>query len=188
MITLILFFGCIILTTVLNFWLQHFNILYLSLVVLFSVAMCIVLDGFIATIICKFIPEKAYIKENFLFKVPKCERKFYNIIKVKKWKDHTLELGFLNGFRKNKIVSPNDNTYIQKFIIECNRGYLTHLIAIFICVPLIFVAPQNLRLTVIMPIVITNAIINYMSVAILRNNVYKLYRIYEKNERKNPQK
>ena len=186
MITLILFLGCIFLTIILNFWLLHFNIIYLTIVVLFSVAMCIVFDGVVAIIFCKFIPEKAYIKENCLFKVPKFERNIYNIIKIKNWKDYTLELGFLNGFRKNKIESPYDNNYIQKFIIECNRGYLTHLIAIFICTPLIFISPEKLRFTIILPIVITNAIINFMSVAILRNNVYKLYRIYEKNERKNP--
>ena len=71
-----------------------------------------------------------------------------------------------------------------KFIIECNRGFLTHLLAIFVCVPLIFVAPKYYQITVLTPIIVVNAIINYMSVAILRYNTAKLYKIYNHNIKK----
>ena len=155
---------------------------YIIACIAFTISVIIV-DAIVATII-RHMDEKHFDYHKKIFNASKEKLAFYKAIGVKKWKDHTLELGFLNGFRKNRVQQPNDIQYINKFIVECNRGYLTHLICVFIVVPLIFIAPSKYQLNVVLPIIVANAIINYMSVMILRFNVYKLYRINESNKKR----
>lgn len=80
---------------------HSFNFILLALI--FGVISCILLNGSLALIVSKCLPKKWFSYRVKLFKVIKTERKFYNFIGVKKWKDYTIELGALNGFRKNKL-------------------------------------------------------------------------------------
>lgn len=90
------------------------------------------------------------------------------------WKDDILELGALNGFRKNKIVNPSSPEYIQKFILENNKGFLTHFLSIFIAIIPLFALPQNLWLSILLPVALTNFILNFMPLAALRYNIPRL--------------
>ena len=60
------------------------------------------LDGLFAYIIHQ-LPDKWFKPNKKIYKVGKKERKFYDSLKIKKWKDKVWELGGLGGFRKNKI-------------------------------------------------------------------------------------
>lgn len=156
---------------------------YIIYGLVFGVIICLSINALIATIVCKCMPEKWFSMNKKVFQVSKLERKFYNLIKVKYWKDATLELGALNGFRKNKLSNPNDNTYIEKFIIECNRGFATHFSSIFLGSLIIFAYPNNAKICIGIPILFANFLINYMSVAILRYNIPKLQVLHKRNAR-----
>ena len=185
MLTILIFAITIISAVTLNliFNVHSLSLSYIICAIGFGVIICLAINGAIATIVGKCLPEKCFSSNRRIFQVPKWERKFYNIIKVKKWKDSVLELGALNGFRKNKLINPADNKYIDKFIIECNRGFVTHLISILFGSLIIFAYPDNIKLCIGIPILFANFLMNYMSLAILRYNIPKLQTLHKKNEK-----
>ena len=187
MLTILIFAITLISAIALNliFNINNLSPTYIICALGFGVIICIAINGVVATIVCKCLPEKWFTLNRKIFQVSKTERKFYNLIKVKSWKDSVLELGALNGFRKNKLVNPNDNTYIEKFIIECNRGFLTHFLSIILGSLIIFAFPNNIKICIGFPILFANFLINYMSVAILRYNIPKLQVLYKKNAKHN---
>ena len=187
MLTIIIFATTVILTLALNLIFNTHNLspTYIICALGFGIIICFAINAVIATIICKCLPPHWFSANKKMFQVSKAERKLYNVIKVRKWKDLTLELGILNGFRKNKLINPTNNAYIEKFIIECNRGYLTHLLSIFLGSLLIFAFPNNIKLCIGLPILLANFLINYMSVAILRYNIPKLQTLLKRNNKHN---
>ena len=60
------------------------------------------IDGLFAIIVNK-MPNKWFGVYNKHFQVSKKTTRFYEKLKIKKWKDKVWELGGLGGFRKNKI-------------------------------------------------------------------------------------
>ncbi len=185
MLTILIFAITVISAIALNliFNINNLSPTYIIIALVFGVIICMAINAVVATIVCKCVPEKCFLPNKKMFQVSKFERKFYNFIKVKSWKDSVLELGSLNGFKKNKLANPNDNTYIEKFIIECNRGYLTHLLSIFLGSLIIFAYPNNIKICIGVPILFANFLINYMSVAILRYNIPKLQVLLKRNEK-----
>ena len=90
--------------------------LKLTWIVAVSVLGMIAINGFVATICSKWLPNKCFDSDSKFYMPSKKECKFYEKIGIKKWKDRTLEMGFLNGFRKNKIE--NSPEHIRRFILE----------------------------------------------------------------------
>lgn len=158
------------------------TITYTILMIILHIALVTIIDGIIAFFVNK-LPKKWFNYEYKRFHIFKWEKKFYEFIKIKKWKDHVPELGQLANFRKNKIEKPKDIDYLKKFIEQCCYGEIVHLVSIFLGFLIIFVKPNEWMLFGV-PVSLGNALLNYMPYAILRYNRHKLEILYKRNLRK----
>lgn len=148
--------------------------------------MAIVIDGIVAYVIRK-MPEKWFEKNKGIFKTGKRELAFYEFLRVKKWKDYVPELGCFTGFHKNKLANPFDNKYIWRFIIESRYGVAIHFYSVptsFLLLLLdwkMYSGESNIWLTIGLPVAIVNAILIVLPAFILKYNLPRLLRIYDKN-------
>ncbi len=137
-----------------------------------SIIGMILINGIVAIICSKILPKKFFNGDQKFYFPSKKECKFYDKIGIKKWKDKTLEMGFLNGFRKNKVEDSPE--YIERFILENKKGYLTHFMSIFVSVASMFILPIKFWLPMCLPIVVTSLILNIIPMMILRYNMPRL--------------
>ena len=151
-------------------------------ITLLNILVIFLIDAFLAFVIHK-LPLRWFDHRKKCFHIFKWERKFYEKIKIKKWKDHIPELGTLANFRKNKVLEPNNNIYVQKFLTECCYGEMIHFLSIIFGILIIFIAPKYFLLLGF-PVVVANALMNYLSFAILRYTRPKLSQLYKRNCRK----
>ncbi len=148
--------------------------------------MAIVIDGIVAFVIRK-MPEKWFEKNKGIFKTGERELAFYEFLRVKKWKDYVPELGCFTGFHKNKLANPFDNKYIWRFIIESRYGVAIHFYSVptsFLLLLLdwkMYSGESNIWLTIGLPVAIVNAILIVLPAFILKYNLPRLLRIYDKN-------
>ena len=141
--------------------------------VLICTALQFALDGLIALVINK-MPDKLFGVNNPLYRVSKKELKLYKALKVRKWKDKIWELGGLGGFSKKHLVHPDSSAYIEQFIIECNKGVLTHRLSYPIgFFPMCFI-PGVCAFTIALPVAIVNLFLNILPTIVLRYNTPKL--------------
>ena len=146
---------------------------YVILAVLWGTALCFALDGGFAFLINK-LPDRWFGVDNRLYRVSEAEMRFYKKIKTRRWKDKVWELGGLGGFSKKNLKAPDDPAYLEKFIIECNKGVLTHRIAY----PLGFLTMLTMwnvcAFTIALPVAIVNLFLNILPTIVLRYNTPKL--------------
>ena len=156
---------------------------YIIIAVVWCTALQFALDGLIAIIINK-MPDRWFSADNPLYKVSKWERELYKKLKVRLWKDKVWELGGLGGFSKKKLKEPDSPEYIEKFIIECNKGVLTHRLSY----PVGFLAMLTLSgvcaLTVALPVAIVNLFLNVLPTLAIRYNTPMLTAILKRLKRK----
>lgn len=139
-------------------------------------------DAIIAFLVKK-LPE-AWFKKDGIFKIFKWEKKYYQSIGIKKWKDKIPEWGKLANFSKKKLVDPTNNEYVAKFIVECKYGEVIHFLSMLLGFSVIFICPLYMWLNIGLPVGVINAFLNYPSYCILRYNRPKLETIYKMNLRK----
>ena len=178
---------CIILTAMtviatLNIFFTATNPWYIISMVTITTIFQFLVDGIFAIIINK-LPDKWFNMNNKLFHVSKKSQEFYEKLKIRKWKDKVWELGGLGGFRKNKLNQPNNPEYIEQFIIESNKGILTHRLGYFLGFLGIFIFPLKYALGIGIPVAIVNLILNTLPVMILRYNIPKLKLLHKRLKR-----
>lgn len=141
------------------------------------------LDGLIAIIINK-LPDKFFKVDNPLYNVSENEKRLYKKLKVKNWKDKVWELGGLGGFSKKNLAEPNSPEYIEKFIIECNKGVLTHRLSYPIgFLPMLFI-PNVCAFYIALPVATVNLFLNILPTLALRYNTPKLKTMLERMNKK----
>lgn len=145
---------------------------FFVMAVLVSTVYQVAVDGLFA-FICNQIPAK-WVKDKKFFDVSKREQKFYEKLGIKRWKDSVLELGSLGGFSKSKLADPSNPEYAEKFLVECYKGELDHIIGMFVGFTVIFIFPLKFAWIVGVPVAIVNVLLNLMSTMILRYNTPKL--------------
>ena len=101
-----------------------------------------------------------------------------------KWKDKTLELGAVTGFRKNKLGDASDIDYVKRFIVEANYGIIVHVLCIIFGFAVMFLTPYRYWFSIGIPVGFVNAFLNCMSLFILRYNLPKLHALYKFNLKK----
>ncbi|MBR6778873.1 MAG: hypothetical protein IKM43_01800 [Clostridia bacterium] len=187
MISLIIFLFAFVAIYVLN--LVVFNnvlsVWTITWIYLVAVVGIIAINGVVAVLCAKFMPDKWFEGNKKFYNPSKKECRFYEKLGVKKWKDKTAELGALNSFRKNNIKSPNDPEYIKKFIVETNKGFLNHFVSLFVSIACIFIMPIKFWLPMALPIAVTSFVLNLIPVVILRYNMPRLQIMLKFAERKN---
>ena len=143
------------------------------IMVIACTALQFALDGTIAIIINK-MPDKLFGVNNPLYNVSEREKALYKALKIRKWKDQIWELGGLGGFSKKHLADPNSTAYIEKFIIECNKGVLTHRLSYPIgFLPMCFI-PNICAFSIALPVALVNLFLNILPTMALRYNTPKL--------------
>ncbi len=178
-------FLAVLVTSVINIICGTAGALTIILIAVGATIFQFAIDGLFAIVINK-MPNKWFAMDKKCFQVSKKSQKFYEKLKIRKWKDKVWELGGLGGFRKNKINEPNNSEYVEKFIIESNKGVVTHRIGYFVGFFVIFVFPFKYALTVCVPIALTNLFLNILPVMVLRYNIPKLMVAHKRISRNIP--
>jgi hypothetical protein len=151
--------------------------------VVLCTALQFALDGLIAIIINK-LPDRWFGVDNPLYQVSEIDKKLYKKLKVRVWKDKVWELGGLGGFSKKNLVKADDPAYITQFIIECNKGVLTHRLSYPIgFLPMLFI-PNICAWTIAFPVAVVNLFLNILPTMTLRYNTPKLKLLLQRMQRK----
>lgn len=156
---------------------------YVIIAVIWCTALQFALDGLLAILINK-MPDKWFGVENRLYRVSQKERELYKRLKVRLWKDKVWELGGLGGFSKKNVKEPSNPSYIEKFIIECNKGVLTHRLSYPIGFLAMLTLPNLCALTVALPVATVNLFLNVLPTLALRYNTPMLQAMLKRLKRK----
>ena len=151
--------------------------------VLINVVAVIAVDGLFAFLIRR-LPEKWFGHERRFFQVSAKEKKFYEKLKIRKWKDKVPELGQFTNFHKNKVAEPRNNVYLERYMLEAAYGEVIHLAGCFLGFVIIFFYPLKYWLCFGFPVAVINLIMNILPYFIQRYNFYKMKVLYRSNERK----
>lgn len=157
---------------------------YVLAAVTWCTALQFALDGTIAILINK-MPSRWFGVNNPCYRVTKTERKIYRKLGVRLWKDKIWELGGLGGFSKKKLNEPNNPKYIETFVIECNKGVLTHRLSYPIGFLAMLTLPDICALTIALPVATVNLFLNILPTMALRYNTPMLKAVLERLKRKN---
>ena len=141
-------------------------------------------DGVIATFIRRALPNRWYDYKVEWRKVSAKECKFYDVLKIKAWKDKVLELGVFTSFSKKKIENPRSREYLEQFILECNYGWSIHLWNAILGFALLFVYPRQIMFTVTIWTCLINFVLSMLPFMILRYNLPRLHRARDVIEKK----
>lgn len=160
----------------------NYSISYIIGMIVIHIVAVFIIDAIVAFVINK-LPKKWFNYKSSVFKIYNWENSFYNHLKIRKWKEHIPELGMLAGFRKNKIKEPNNNDYLSVYLEQSCIGITVHSYSILLGF-LIFLIKPKYFFFFALPVSITNGIIHFLSLSILRYNVPKLIRLYERNKKK----
>lgn len=166
----------------LNSLLSDFAFIYVFEMAGLTLLIVVAIDAIIAAIV-HAVPEKRINPFAKCFQTGKKERRFYEKLGVRKWKDIIPESGkYLCHFSKTNVEQPNNNQYVLKFLRETCYAEVMHLISIFLgFIPLAF---MPLKLTVVLPIAMVNAFLQLLPVIVQRYNRVRLIALYNFNKRK----
>ncbi len=143
-----------------------------------AAVLVMLVDGLTATV-CRLLPAKCANHEKKIFIVSAKEKKLYEKLKIRKWKDKVPEIGQFTGFRKNKIADPKSVEYLERFMLEICYGEIGHFVSMFTSFLILLLFPlHRLWLAISIPVAIVSLLMNIPSFIILRYNSYKLRVLY----------
>ena len=156
---------------------------FVLLAVVWCTLLQFALDGLIAIIINK-MPDGWFAIDNPHYRVTERERELYKRLNVRRWKDKVWELGWLGGFSKRELREPGNLSYLEKFIIECNKGVLTHRLSYPVGFLAMLTLPGVCAYTVALPVALVNLFLNILPTLALRYNTPMLKAILDRQRRK----
>ncbi|MBO7303849.1 MAG: hypothetical protein J6V09_01310 [Clostridia bacterium] len=156
---------------------------YVIIAVIWCIALQFAADGTIAIIINK-MPNRYFGVDNRHYFVSEREVRLYKRLNVRRWKDKVWELGGLGGFSKKSLAEPNSPEYIERFIIECNKGVLTHRLSYPAGFLAMLTLPNVCSLTVALPVAVVNVFLNILPTLALRYNTPMLQKALKRLKRK----
>ncbi|MBQ8684551.1 MAG: hypothetical protein IJ514_00050 [Clostridia bacterium] len=149
-----------------------------------AIVVVMLLDGLTATV-CRLLPAKCADHEKKIFQVSAGEKKFYERLKIRKWKDKVPEIGQFTGFRKNKLEDPKSIAYLDRFLLEACYGEIGHFVSLFAGFLILLMFPiTEYWWAISVPVAVINALLNLPSFFILRYNSYKLEILRRSNLKK----
>ena len=154
----------------------EFNVLFCFYYPLLIIVAFFALD-FLAAGLVRLIPKKKINIHSKIFRCFAFERKFYERIGVRWFKDKIPELGgALKGFSKTEMKS-DDASYLEEFIKETILGEITHHLCIIFGIAIFFIFPLHI-LNFALPEFLLNTYFNLLPIIVQRYNRPKLYKIY----------
>ena len=157
--------------------------LYAALAVIFCVVLQIVLDS-LAALAVRLTPDRLYPAESPRYRVRPWEKKLYLKLGVRVWKDHIPDLGGIGGFSKKRLQSPDDPAYIERFIIECNKGVLTHRLSYPAGFLAMLTLPNACAFTIALPVAVVNLFLCILPTLALRYNTPMLKSVLKRLKRR----
>lgn len=143
-----------------------------------SLIAVVAIDAIIAWIVHSIPEDKIHPFKKF-YQTGKRERKFYEKLGIKKWKDIIPESGkYLCNFAKDKVAKPNDNKYVLKFLVETCYAEIMHEISFFLGFALL---AMPYRWTIVLPVCAVNAFLQLLPVMVQRYNRVRLENLYKFN-------
>ena len=141
----------------------------------------VILPSILFNFLDKFFPKKWYSENNKIFNERKFERKFYEKIGLKRWKNNVPQ--FLKIDDINKTKEKVDKEYLEHFISETRRGEFMHFIDILFAYIAAIFLPWRFFLRYTLPILVVWTIFNLISIWIQRYNRPRLKKALERVER-----
>lgn len=171
---LLIIFGCsLVIAATVALWSGE-NFLLLFGLVAIGVVFEILVDGLVATV-ARLMPAKFADHTKKVYQVSAKEKKFYEKLKIRVWKDKIPEIGHFTGFRKNKLAEPQSVEYVERFLLESCYGELGHFFSLFLGFTILFLYPlSEFWFALAIPVAIVNFFLNLPSLLVLRYNSYKL--------------
>ena len=114
------------------------------------------------------------------FHVGRRERKFYEKLGIKKWKEKVWELGAVGGFSKKVIIDPNSSAYLNRYVVECNKGFVGHMITLPMSFLILLFPEPKYWLWIGLPVAVVSVTLNILPAMILRYNLPKLEVAYKR--------
>lgn len=185
---LTIIFGCIMVITATLTLIYQLNFWYVLGFTALAVVVVILVDALVATV-ARLLPKKCADHERKVFIVSAKEKKFYEKLYIRKWKDKVPEIGHFTGFRKNKIADPKNVEYLDRFLLEACYGEIGHFFCLFFGFLILLLFPIcEIWIQICIPVAIVNILLNLPSLFILRYNSYKLKILRKTNLRKQNKK
>lgn len=169
----IIFICVMIITPIVNV-VYDAGYIYVLAHAILAVFMVILVDGIVAGA-ARALPAACAKHDSKVYTVSAKEKKFYEKLKIRKWKDKIPEIGHFTGFRKNKIVDPNSVEYLDRYLLEACYGEIGHFLGIFFGFLILFAYPiSHVWMAIALPVAIINIFFCIPSLFVLRYNSYKL--------------
>lgn len=143
-----------------------------------SVLAEVAINAIAATVIRRALPKKWFAHDKKIFTVSAKEKKFYEKLKIRKWKDRVPELGMFTNFSKSEIADPHNPAYLERFMLEACYGEAIHFVLPFLCFLVLLVYPKYWY-CIGLPVAIVGVFMNVPSLFILRYNSYKMEILYK---------
>lgn len=156
---------------------------YVVIAVVWCTAWQFALDGALA-IAVHWMPNRWFGVNHPFYRVSDRERQLYKRLQVRRWKDKVWELGGLGGFSKKRVQEPENPEYVERFIIECNKGVLTHRLSYPVGFLTMLTLTPVCALTVALPVATVNLFLNILPTLALRYNTPMLQRMLRRLQRK----
>ena len=149
-----------------------------------TVAALFICDLLFAFLI-KSLPRKWFNPRRRIFRAGRCETRFYEFLRINKWKDKIPEVGKLVGYDKTK-VGDLSAANLKMFLTETAYAEVIHYFCLLsgVIVSIVyFLLPipqiQGFFWTVILPCSLVNFFLNLPPIFIQRHNRPRLIRIYD---------
>lgn len=175
---------CVAIISTLLTFIYEANFLHVLGYTALAVVAVIAVDALVSTV-ARLLPKKCAQHDKKIFTVSANEKKFYEKLKIRKWKDLVPEIGHFTGFRKNKIADPKSVEYLDRFLLEACYGEIGHFFSLFLgFLILLFFPLTHMWFAISIPVAIINIFLNLPSLFILRYNSYKLEILRKSNLKK----
>lgn len=149
-----------------------------------AVVIEILIDAMVATF-ARLLPKKCANYTLKVYRVSAKEKRFYEKLKIRLWKDRIPEIGHFTGFRKNKLVDPRSVAYVERFLMESCYGEIGHFFALPLGFLVLLLFPISTTWIAIgIPVAIVNFFLNVPTIFVLRYNSYKLTILLDSNLKK----
>ena len=181
--------GAGIIIATLNSLFANFGISTLATfgIVALAIVVSIALDA-LAGLLVRAIPSKKFNPFAKFFCERKNERKFYENLKIRKWKDVIPEMGkTLKFFDKTKIGDKPTAEHMYMFLVETCYAEVMHLLGLFFGTFLLVILPFKYLLTISLPVLLVNWFLQILPICVQRYNRPKLsiaYKRLKKQEEK----
>lgn len=146
----------------------------------FAIVICAIIISFFS-IFVRLVPRRWFNYKAWYFKTFKFETKFYDFLKIKKWKEKIPEMGKTGGFAKNKVSDPKNSEYLHRFLEENCIAEFIHSASI-LCSFLIFILlDRPYLLSIGLPVFLMYFYLNFLPLIVQRYLRPKLIRLYDRS-------